>query len=94
MKDYMRDELMSVFISFVGAGDNKTLRNKRVIGIHLCWFLMCTSTHSYQNDNGDTGVVPQLELQSFINYDLLLCFYDNGDTGVVPQHKLNCFILF
>ena len=28
MKDKMRDELMSVFISFVGAGDNKTLKNK------------------------------------------------------------------
>ena len=55
---------------------------------------MCTPTHSYHHDNGDTGVVPQLELQSFINYDLLLCFHDNGDTGVVPQHKLNCFILF
>ena len=36
MKDKMRDELMSVFISFVGAGDNKTLKNERVIGIHLC----------------------------------------------------------
>ena len=36
MKDKMRDELMSVFISFVGAGDNKTLKDKRVIGIHLC----------------------------------------------------------
>ena len=36
MKDKMRDELMSVFISFVGAGDNKTLKNKRVMGIHLC----------------------------------------------------------
>ena len=35
MKDKMRDELMSVFISFVGAGDNKTLKDKRVIGIHL-----------------------------------------------------------
>ena len=31
----MRDELMSVFISFVGAGDNKALKDKRVIGIHL-----------------------------------------------------------
>ena len=36
MKDKMRDELMSVFNSFVGAGDNKTLKDKRVIGIHLC----------------------------------------------------------
>ena len=36
MKDKMRDELMSVFISFVGAGDNKTLKDKRVIGIHVC----------------------------------------------------------
>ena len=35
MKDKMRDELMSVFISFVGAGDNKTLKDKRVMGIHL-----------------------------------------------------------
>ena len=35
IKDKMRDELMSVFISFVGASDNKTLKNKRVIGIHL-----------------------------------------------------------
>ena len=34
MKDKMRDELRSVFISFVGAGDNKTLKNKRVTGIH------------------------------------------------------------
>ena len=33
MKDKMRDELMSVFISFVGAGDNT--KDKRVIGIHL-----------------------------------------------------------
>ena len=36
MEDKMRDELMSVFISFVGTGDNKTLKDKRVIGIHLC----------------------------------------------------------
>ena len=37
MKDKMRDELMSVFISFVGAfvGDNKALKDKQVIGIHL-----------------------------------------------------------
>ena len=35
LRDKMRVELMSVFISFVGAGDNKTLKNKRVIGIHL-----------------------------------------------------------
>ena len=39
MKDKMRDELMSVFISFVGAfsgENNKALKNKQVIGIHLC----------------------------------------------------------
>ena len=40
MKDKMRDELMPVFISFVGAfvGEHKTemLKNKQVIGIHLC----------------------------------------------------------
>ena len=40
MKDKMRDELMPVFISFVGAfvGEDKTemLKNKQVIGIHLC----------------------------------------------------------
>ena len=36
MNDKMRDELMSVFISFVGAGDNKTLKDKQVIGIYLC----------------------------------------------------------
>ena len=35
MKDKMRDELMSVFISFVGASDNKALKDKQVIGIHL-----------------------------------------------------------
>ena len=35
LRDKMRDELMSVFISFVDAGDNKTLKNKQVIGIHL-----------------------------------------------------------
>ena len=28
LRDKMRDELMSVFISFVGAGDNKTLKDK------------------------------------------------------------------
>ena len=33
LRDKMRDELMSVFISFVGAGDNT--KDKRVIGIHL-----------------------------------------------------------
>ena len=33
LRDKMRDELMSVFISFVGAGDNTI--DKRVIGIHL-----------------------------------------------------------
>ena len=32
MKDKMRDELMSVFISFVGSFK----QDKRVIGIHLC----------------------------------------------------------
>ena len=39
MKDKTRDELMSVFISFVGAfvgENNKALKNKQVIGIHLC----------------------------------------------------------
>ena len=40
MKDKMRDELMPVFIYFVGAfvGEDKTemLKNKQVIGIHLC----------------------------------------------------------
>ena len=38
MKDKMRDELMSVFIPFVGAfvDDNKELKDKQVIGIHLC----------------------------------------------------------
>ena len=30
MKDKMRDELMSVFISFVGAGDNKTLGKSKL----------------------------------------------------------------
>ena len=34
MKDKMRDELMSVFISFVGE-NNKALKNKQAIGIHL-----------------------------------------------------------
>ena len=35
MRDKMRDELMSCFITFVG--ENKTsLRDKQVIGIHLC----------------------------------------------------------
>ena len=35
MRDKMRDELMSVFITFVG--ENKTsLGDKQVIGIHLC----------------------------------------------------------
>ena len=33
MKDKMRGELMPVFISFVGAGDNT--KDKQVIGIHL-----------------------------------------------------------
>ena len=36
LRDKMRDELMSVFISFVGAGDNKALKDKQVIGIYLC----------------------------------------------------------
>ena len=51
MKDKMRDELMSVSISFVGAlvGEDKTemLKNKQVIGIHLCiliFILICTPT--------------------------------------------------
>ena len=37
LRDKMRVELMSVFISFVGAfvGDNKALKDKQVIGIHL-----------------------------------------------------------
>ena len=39
MRDKMRDELMSVFITFVG--ENKTtLKDKQIVGIHLCWFLM------------------------------------------------------
>ena len=33
LRDKMRDELMSVFISFVSAGDNT--KDKQVIGIHL-----------------------------------------------------------
>ena len=41
-KDNMRDELMPAFISFVGAfvGEDKMemLKNKQVIGIHLCQF--------------------------------------------------------
>ena len=38
LRDKMRDELMSVFISFVGAfvDDNKALKDKQVIGIYLC----------------------------------------------------------
>ena len=39
MRDKMRDELMSVFITFVGAfvGENKTtLKDKQIVGIHLC----------------------------------------------------------
>ena len=39
MRDKMRDELMSVFIPFVGAfvGENKTtLKDKQIVGIHLC----------------------------------------------------------
>ena len=35
MRDKMRDELMSVFIIFVG--ENKTtLKDKQIVGIHLC----------------------------------------------------------
>ena len=35
MRDKMRDELMSVFITFVG--ENKTtLKGKQIVGIHLC----------------------------------------------------------
>ena len=30
LRDKMRDELMSVFISFVGAGENKTLKDRQV----------------------------------------------------------------
>ena len=39
MRDKMRDELMSVFITFVGAfvDENKTtLKDKQIVGIHLC----------------------------------------------------------
>ena len=38
LRDDMRDELMSVFISFVDAfvDDNKALNDKEVIGIYLC----------------------------------------------------------
>ena len=37
MRDKMRDELMSVFITFVGALDDKTtLKDKQIVGIHLC----------------------------------------------------------
>ena len=34
LRDKMSDELMSVFISFVGA--NKALKDREVIGIYLC----------------------------------------------------------
>ena len=35
MRDKMRDELMSVFITFVD--ENKTtLKDKQIVGIHLC----------------------------------------------------------
>ena len=34
LRDKMRDELMPVFISFVGA--NKALKDRQVIGIYLC----------------------------------------------------------
>ena len=34
LRDKMRVELMSVFISFVGA--NKALKDRQVIGIYLC----------------------------------------------------------
>ena len=36
MRDKMRDELMSVFITFVGALDDKLLNDKQFVGIHLC----------------------------------------------------------
>ena len=36
MRDKMRDELMSVFITFVGALDDKPLSDKQIVGIHLC----------------------------------------------------------
>ena len=41
MRDKMRDELMSVFITFVGALDDKPLNDKplndkQIVGIHLC----------------------------------------------------------
>ena len=36
MRDKMRDELMSVFITFVGALDDKLLNDKQIVGIHLC----------------------------------------------------------
>ena len=29
-------ELMSVFITFVGALDDKPLKDKQIVGIHLC----------------------------------------------------------
>ena len=36
MRDKMRDELMSVFITFVGALNDKPLKDKQIVGIHLC----------------------------------------------------------
>ena len=36
MRGKMRDELMSVFITFVGALDDKPLNDKQIVGIHLC----------------------------------------------------------
>ena len=35
MRDKMRDELMSVFITFVGEYKT-TLKDKQIVGIHLC----------------------------------------------------------
>ena len=36
IRDKMRDELMSVFITFVGALDDTPLKDKQIVGIHLC----------------------------------------------------------
>ena len=36
MRDKMRDELMSVFITFVGALNDNPLNDKQIVGIHLC----------------------------------------------------------
>ena len=35
MRSIIRNDLMSVFVSFVGE-NNKTLNDEQVIGIHLC----------------------------------------------------------